>query len=217
MTMQNWAYSNSFLAIDHINVNFNNASGLLASSSTADLYNLSRRNGSAQKFSEFRGYVQVNDTSDPPTGNVRKVPTVGSLLVINPVYDLNLPAFLSSSSLGQFQFQFQLSVTNYFPYSVTPKLVVVAVNSGVFSTVAGTSMIQAGLLTKESVLEAKSHGQSVPKIDSSQYERLIRGQLCNRGMSNVRHLIKEFKPSHKENMGGVLSAGHRSKLSKLVS
>ena len=135
MSQQNWAYSSSFLTIDGISVNFNNSSGLLASATQQDLYKLSNRNGSAQSFYEFQGKSVVNDNA---TGGVKTVATIGSLLVLNPVYDFSLPSYLSASSLGQYQFQFNLRVTNQFDYKITPELCIITVNSGLFCTQQGT-------------------------------------------------------------------------------
>ena len=58
---------------------------------------MSRRNGSQQTWSEFRGIV-VNKDKQLFAG-------IGSIIVIDPVRDLGLSNFLSSGSLGQFSFQ----------------------------------------------------------------------------------------------------------------
>lgn len=134
MSSQTWKNTSSFLKINSITVNFNNASGLLASATPQDLYNISYRNGSAQSFYEFQGLANVNNNA---TGAVGQVPTTGSLLVLNPVYDFSLPSYLSSSSLGQYQFQFNINVTNQFGYTITPEICIVTVNSGIFATQQG--------------------------------------------------------------------------------
>jgi hypothetical protein len=48
-------------------------------------------------------------------------------------------------------------------------------NSGVFSTVAGTSQIFTGMLSREAVLSAKSGGEA--KMSSGDAERLVGGRL----------------------------------------
>jgi hypothetical protein len=134
MSSQTWANTSSFLAIEGVSISFNNASGLLASARTQDIYNISYRNGSAQSFYEFQGNANVNNNA---TGGITSVPTTGSLLVLNPVYDFSLPSYLSSSSLGQYQFQFNLTVRNQFGYTITPEICIVTVNSGIFATQQG--------------------------------------------------------------------------------
>jgi hypothetical protein len=232
MSSQNWNYSSSFLSIRNISVNFNNASGLLASAQVQDLYNLSFRNGSSQSFYEFLGEASVNDNA---TGTVDTVATTGSLLVLNPVYDFSLPSYLSASSLGQYQFQFQLDVYNQYDFAVeAPEICIVTINSGIFATQQGTSQIFTGILTKEQVLRTKEQNP-VPHLDSVEYKRMVGGKLMNRGMGNVMKMCggamsiaQQMKRSaigdghHKggASSGGVMSGGaisggkSKSKLAK---
>jgi hypothetical protein len=219
MSGQNYNNTSSFLTIEGISVNFNNASGLLASSVKEDLYNLSYRNGSAQSFYEFRG-ESINNNNGAGVPFV--VPTTGSLLVLNPVYDFSLPSYLSSSSLGQYQFQFNLRVKNQLPYNVVPEVCIVLVNSGLFTTVQGTSQIFTGILTKEMVLRTKEQNP-VPHLTSDDYKRLVGGKLENMGMARMGRLHHGVRkvggvPSGGVMSGGIVSGGQvsggRSKLSK---
>jgi hypothetical protein len=190
----------SFLQINNISVNFNNASGLLASSTTNDLFELSIRNGSNQNYLEWSGASGNNNPANPlpyvPAGTGDAYPftlgTTGSLLVLNPVYDFSLPSYLSASSLGQYQFQFNLTVTNQYPINFSPEIVVLTCNSGVFATVQGTSTIATGILTKDLVLKTKEENP-VPHLDSKEYERLVGGKLIHRGMANVARMVRHRK------------------------
>jgi hypothetical protein len=188
MSSQNWNYASSFLTINGISVNFNNASGLLASATQQDLYNLSFKNGSSQNYSEFRGQANFNNQI---TGSITAVPTTGSLLVLNPVMDFSLPSYLSASSLGQYQLQFNLNVSNNFDFSVSPELCIITVNSGIFATQQGTSQIFTGILTKENVLRTKEQNP-VPHLSTTEYERLVGGKLGNRGMGNLIQMVKDI-------------------------
>lgn len=189
MSSQNWNYASSFLTIEGISVNFNNASGLLASATQQDLYNLSFRNGSAQSFYEFRGEADVNDNA---TGTTAVIPTTGSLLVLNPVFDFSLPSYLSASSLGQYQFQFNLRVKNQFDFTIAqPEICIITMNSGIFATQQGTSQIFTGILTKEQVLRTKEQNP-VPHLASDEYKRLVGGKLGNRGMGALSKMVKEI-------------------------
>jgi hypothetical protein len=208
------------LTIENISVNFNNASGLLASATQQDLYNISARNGSSQSFYEFRGFADVNDNL---TGGVSRVGTTGSLLVLNPVYDFSLPSYLSASSLGQYQFQFNLRVANQYDFTVVqPEICIITMNSGIFATQQGTSQIFTGILTKEQVLRTKEQNP-VAHLDSVEYKRMVGGKLMNRGMGNVGKMIKEMRmkmPSAGAGMsggmagcglsGGAISGGKKS-------
>lgn len=193
MSSQNWNYTSSFLTINNISVNFNNASGLLASATQQDLYNLSFANGSAQSFYEFRGFA--DNAQLPPVagqGGTLTVPTTGSLLVLNPVYNFSLPSYLSSSSLGQYQFQFNLTVTNQYDFSIAqPEICIITMNSGLFATQQGTSQIFTGILTKEQVLRTKEQNP-VPHLASNEYKRMVGGKLINRGMGSLKKMIPKL-------------------------
>jgi hypothetical protein len=204
MSNQTWRNASGFLTINGIQVNFNNQSGLLATATQQDLYNISYRNGSAQSFYEFRGVSQNNDNA---SGGVDVVPTTGSLLVLNPVNDFSLPSYLSASSLGQYQFQFNLSITNQLPYGVTPEICIITVNSGVFATQMGTSQIYTGILTKEAVLRTKE-SNPVPALASDEYKRLVGGKMGNMGMGAIRKMVRlHRKMDGMDRSGGVSSGG----------
>ena len=216
MGNQSYANTSSFLAINNVSINFNNSSGLLASASTNDLFNISKENGSAQTFYEFSGAANINDNI---TGLAGIVPTTGSLLVLNPCRDFSLPSYLSASSLGQYQLQMNIQFQNQFPYDITPEIVIITCNSGVFATTQGTSAIYTGILSKEVVLKTKEQNP-VPHLDSVEYKRLVGGKMGNMGMSNIRSLLKAHLKKHMMNMasGSGISApssgGNHKKLMK---
>jgi hypothetical protein len=198
MSQQNWNYSSSFLTINGISVNFNNASGLLSTATQQDLFGISARNGSSQSFYEFRGKADFPNVGTiavpvPATsqGGVLEVPTTGSLLVLSPVMDFSLPSYLSASSLGQYQFQFNMSVTNQYDFAIAqPEICIITVNSGVFATQQGTSQIFTGILTKEQVLRTKEQNP-VPHLASSEYARLVGGKMMNRGMGAIASFVRD--------------------------
>ena len=211
MSAQNWNYASSFLTINNISVNFNNASGLLASATQQDLYNLSFANGSAQSFYEFRGFA--DNAALPPgagQGGVETIATTGSLLVLNPVYNFSLPSYLSSSSLGQYQFQFNLTVTNQYDFSIVqPEICIITMNSGLFATQQGTSQIFTGILTKEQVLRTKEQNP-VPHLASNEYKRLVGGKLINRGMGSLKKMMPRLMDMKSSMSGAGMSAGGAS-------
>jgi hypothetical protein len=203
MNSQNQFNTSSFLTINNISVNFNNASGLLASATQQDLYNISSANGSSQSFYEFRGFADINNNV---SGGTNKLSTTGSLLVLNPVFNFSLPSYLSASSLGQYQFQFNLQVTNQFSYNIVqPEICIITMNSGIFATQQGTSQIFTGILTKEQVLRTKEQNP-VAQLDSGEYKRMVGGKLQNRGMGNLAKMVKGMKEKM-ENRGGNVSGG----------
>jgi hypothetical protein len=198
MTTQTLQDSDSFLAIESISVNLNNASGLLSSASQQDLWRLSQKNGCNQNWQEFSGQAFDNkalttvsglSSNDAPAN----VATTGSLLVLSPPMDLSLPDYLSSGSLGNFNFQITLNVKNYGLEEVTPEVCVICVNSGIFITQQGVSSVYSGILTREMTLKTKSMSAE----SSCEANRLIGGQMLNRNpMRRIARMV-----------GGALSGG----------
>ena len=187
MVSQTIQDANSFFGIKSISVNLNNASGLLSSSTQQDLWKMSMKNGSTQSWAEFSG-KQWDSTEDGGSA----VGTTGSLLVISPPYDLSLPDYLSSGSLGNFNFQIQITCENVSTQSIAPEVQVVAVNSGIFCSQQGVSSVYSGILTREMCLKTKSQ-----KAENSEGERLIGGRKFL-NMSPVKRII-----------GGATSGGKK--------
>jgi hypothetical protein len=232
MSSQNWTDSSSILTIEKISVSFNNTSGILSSANQQQLFNISYRNGSSQSFYEFAGSSRNNYSgsvnadgtisyTQALVGRGISVGTTGSLLVLNPVYDFNLPSYLSASSLGQYNLYFTITVTNQYKSTIlNPEIVVVTINSGIFTTQLGSSVINTGILTKEDVLKAKDQK---PTLDSVDYKRYVGGVLSNMGMSNlskVCHHIKSLNDDHvaEEQVpnGGAVSGGRVNRLKKHI-
>lgn len=188
MSAQRITDANFFLKIQNISVNLNNQSGLLASASPEQLWRLSERNGSTQNWLEFSG-VSVGNPSEKglPQAKAAELGTTGSMLVLDPAYDLSLPDYLSSGSLGNYNFQFQLSVYNQSGQSFVPEVCVICCNSGVMITDRGTTQTYTGILTKDMVLSAKGKPQDTTSTES---KRLVGGSIHNMGSSVKKHHTK---------------------------
>ena len=166
MSSQTWTDPNFFLTINSISISFNNTSGILSTANQNQLYNISVRNGSSQTFYEFSGFAGNKNTGTVAAeGDVKpavfntvigtpiQVGTTGSMLVLNPSMDFNLPSYLSASSLAQYNLYFSINVSNQTNQTITPEICVITFNSGLFTTQLGSSIINTGLLTKEDVLK----------------------------------------------------------------
>jgi hypothetical protein len=189
MSQQRWYNTSSFLTINNISINLNNQSGLLSSASQYDLWRMSIKNGSTQSWLEFSGQASVVASA---TGEGDLVATTGSLLVINPAYDLSLPDYISCGSLGNYNFQFQTSVTNQFGFSITPEIIIICVNSGIFTTQSGVSAIYTGILTKEMVLASKS-GSQASAMTSAEVSRMVGGKMLNGALTAIRGMRKHTR------------------------
>ena len=215
MANQSYKTTSSFLAIQGVSINLNNQSGLLSSATQQDLWRMSVRNGSHQTFQEFSGSSQTNYLPIYAQ-NVNylsaslNVPTLGSLLVLNPAWDLSLPDYISSGSLGNYNLQMNITVTNQFNTAIAPEIVIVAVNSGIMVTQQGVSSIYTGILTKEMVLATKSE-HDVGAMTSTEIARKIGGNMLNSPLTAVKGMVKHHHRKHGGGAsGGAFSGGAAS-------
>jgi hypothetical protein len=207
MSSQTIANTSSFLQIENISVNFNSQSGLLSSATKYNLGSISTRNGSQQSFYEWGGAV-VNNTIGTTAGGVNNVSTTGSLLVLNPALDFSLPSFLSCGSLGQFSFQFNITVKNQYNFDISPEICIVTKNDGIMVTQQGTSVIYTAILDKQTVLRTKEQDAV---LDWNHHQRLVGGKLSNMGLNALSKIVKYHKKNrahHEPEMtAGVMSGG----------
>jgi hypothetical protein len=187
------------LAIKSLNVNFNNQAGLLSSASPEQLWRLSQKNASNQTWLEFVG--QASGVSENSLGG--SIATTGSVLALSPAMDFSLPDFLSSGSLGQYQFQAEVQVYNQGPNLGVGdiELVCLFVNSGILQTEMGMSSLYTGLLDKSLVLSTKDSSE-----ETKYANRVIGAGLDQRMMSVKRRVGK---------MAEKLKGAARSKLDAL--
>ena len=223
--------SNAFLVINSINLQFNNSAGLLSSFSQYDLWRISVKNGSNQSWGDFCGWqMAYNQDGYFPT------PTCGSLLILQFGEDIQLNDWLSCGSLGSFNVQFQINVTNQsttyttgasdtittgttigFPApagsggpvgTITPELVLVTLESGLFCSNMGTSSTFLGILSKQDVLDASMQSP----YTRHDVDRLIGGSIHDKLKSSIGYLLhrKGHHHAHRhhktEEKGGSLGA-----------
>jgi len=208
LSLQTNNCSNAFLVINSISLQFNNSAGLLSSFSAYDLWRISVKNGSNQTWADFSGWSMIyNDNGYFPT------PTAGSLLILEFGTDIQINDWLAPGSLGNFNLQFQINVTNQsttytnaasdliksgttigFPPpanststigTVTPELVLVTLNSGVFVSDRGTSSVYEGILSKQDVLDASEQSP----YTRHDVDRLIGGSIHDKLKSSIGYLL----------------------------
>ena len=190
-----WGQPDAFLAIQQCSINFNNQSGILASATVQDLYRYSVENGSNQSWQEFSGIASVQD---PATGCGKKIPMSGSLLILEFGKDIQLTEdYYSPGSLGNFNLQVNLTVANQFPYAITPEIVLITMNSGLFVNERGTSSTYTGILTKQDVLEASAQQ---PMYQSS-VKRLVGGGFLDSLKSVAGAILPHALKFGKEQLG----------------
>jgi len=183
--------------ITGFNITFNNVSGLLTSYSQNDLYMMSRRNGSQQTWSEFRGIVKSKIGEDGYAG-------IGSIIVIDPVRDLGLSDFLSSGSLGRFSFQATVTYANIFGHvfgeattTATAdqfqaiEIATIVTYGGLLVNDKGASSTMSGLLTKQAVLEVKS--EKNPTMNYEEIQQMTGGNYGKMETTNMSGILEKNK------------------------
>tara|TARA_R110000765_G_scaffold9142_2_gene28814 strand:- start:334 stop:1110 length:777 start_codon:yes stop_codon:yes gene_type:complete len=211
MSQQTIQDASVFFAINNVSINLNNQSGLLSSASTYDLWRMSVKNGSTQSWREFSGVANVTDAVN---GDGAVVNTTGSLLIINPAYDLSLPDYITCGSLGNYNFQFQMGATNTVSaagLTITPEICCIAVNSGILTTQQGVSAIYTGIITKEMCLSAKSK-QQASAMKSAEVSRMVGGNMLNMPLHGI---VRKFCEKRGGASSGGASSGGASRLADM--
>jgi len=132
-----------------LSVNFDNFSGLLSSHTKEQLYNMSVKNGLEMDWNTWNGLVRVASGAGGST-----IATTGGFLVLKPGVDITLQSGQAASLVGNFTLQFNISVTNTFPFDVQPQIYVVTANSGFFESIRGSSRIIKGVLSEQDIIAA---------------------------------------------------------------
>lgn len=200
------------LQIEEVKISFNNKSGIMTNAQKEDLFLTSVDNGlCCTNFYQWSG--SVNQYSAP--GTPVEVKTQGSLLVLDPVRDFELPPYITNNSIGQYNFQLQIKVTNQLGEDIFPEIVVVCQNSGWITTTSGNSSVTIAPLNMQSVTQAINSSQQTYSM--SEYKRMVGGRFAGVMNQTLKKLDSVGKggSSYSGGKGGSAYSGG-SKLSSLV-
>lgn len=185
--------------ITKININFNNNSGILASATPVDLWQMSRKNGLTSSWNEWSGAAlqgaATTFLANPAVGAVAPYATVGSYLVLEFGKDIQLTEdFYAAGSLGNFNLQINMTCQNYNQWSIAKsslEAVLITMNSGVFVCERGTSSTYTGILTKQDVLEASQQEH----YTHDDVARLVGGGFFGALKSAASNLVRQAAPA----------------------
>lgn len=149
---QDGSYGDWYFPITGITINFDNFAGLLSSHTAQQLYQMAVHNGLHMDFNEWYGKAYSG-----VSGSSKLVQTTGGFLVLKPGQDFGLQSGQAPSLIGNFTLQFTATCQNWFAANsnVVPQLFVIAVNSGFFETLAGSSRIIKGVLSEADIISAE--------------------------------------------------------------
>lgn len=167
-------YTDTYLALESINVTFANYSGLLSSCNKRQLYQIAQKNGVNMSWTQWSGEAIADaafGTNTLSTANNSFVhSTIGSILAIEFATDLGLPSDMAPGLQGQFQLQVNATFKNNnvsqynTPLVVTedtsifPTLYIIIVSEGSM-TIPGLNSCtkQLGVISKQDILNAHAN------------------------------------------------------------
>lgn len=197
-----------------LTVNFDNFSGLLSSVTAEQLYAMSIRNGLDMDYNTWVGSAHSSRSQPSRAGAVGggSLPTAGGILVLKPSQDITLQTGQAPSLVGNFTFQFNLTVKNTSANPQTPQLFVITANSGFFESIRGSSRIIKGVLSEQDIISAPL----APEATTTMLKRWVggaHGMMSSLGnvLSRTRSAPAPAKESAMMNPSGAgMSGGGRS-------
>jgi hypothetical protein len=214
MSSQTVSNLNHFFSINSATLTFNNQSGILANAQPIDLWRMSAAAGYQGSFSEWSGSA-TRRFNRATVGAVATaditVPLSGSLLIIEPYKNLNLSPFLTESSIGQYNLEVSLNVTNQTTGNIAAiEGVVMVENAGIFTIVAGSSSVTSGLYDM-SIVEKVS--QQSPQADSEVSPCKVGKGMSDKIASALKShpLVKKHLEGEGARSGGGVSSGGRAR------
>jgi hypothetical protein len=167
-----------------LTINFDNFSGLLSSQTAEQLYGMAVKNGLEMDWNQWAGQAHSQvPTAYPATSagvGQGRVPLTGGLLVLKPSQDITLQTGQAPSLVGNFTFQFNLSIKNTTSVAQSPILYVITANSGFFESIRGSSRIIKGVLSEQDIISAPL----APMGTRDQLDRLVGAGMFGR-LANV--------------------------------
>lgn len=187
-----------YLPITRISINFDNFAGILSSHTREQLYEMSVHNGLDMDYNTWSGLAArraaptAAGAAVPPSSRLQ---TVGGFLILKPGLDITLQAGQAPGLIGNFTLQYTVDIENTGATDVvSPVLYTVAVNSGFFETLAGSSRIVKGVLSEADILSA----EPAPEVTHEGLERMVgHGFMDKLGsfLSKAKDVYSATKPA----------------------
>ena len=152
--------TDTYLALENLNITFANYTGLLSSADKAQLYQIAAKNGCGMNWTQWSG--ERENSASSFVFPVAQYGTIGSIMAIEFATDLGLPSDMAPGLQGQFQLQVNAQFRNTSNANINATLFIIIVSEGSF-TIPGLNSAtrQLGVITKSDILNA----QSKPSVD----------------------------------------------------
>ena len=208
-------YTDSFLRLAQggtpLNLQWGNRSGLLASASIQQLYDISVRSGCTLSYADWAGLGQASSintsatfASNAPGGHYYGT---GSVMVIDPI-DLGLDSVDAPGKLEQITLQINASYQNVSAAALVPTFYVVAISAGLFTLFNGQASSLIGVLNSNDILN--SHKNTEAQLHNYQHARnLYGGNFLSDLKGNLAHLKKKAKTVAMDAAGAGISGAAR--------
>lgn len=182
--------TDTFLAINSLNISWDNINGMFSGCTPEQLWQLSVQNGLKIPFSEWMGTTTLFGTT---TGTSKTIGTVGGIVCISPGVDFGLRDTLSEGSLCKINFQATLNVKNVNQQlTLQPDLYVIAVFDGVLEIFQNSCRTFLGILNENEVLNMPIRHD----ISYSALQKIYGGDFFSKFkdfFTNIGNTIKDNK------------------------
>ena len=183
--------TDTFLAIQNVNINFNNRSGILSAASQQQLYQINVKNHYEGSWAEFSGMGLQNSAFLGTSGNAL-YSAGGAPLCLEFGTDIELDASEAPGLGGQFNFNVQIQLANKNPSGLWDNipftLFMVFVYEGTFTvTSQASAQSQINVLAKSDVLNA----QAMPSLNYRSLQGVSGGSFLD-SLSNFGNKIYDF-------------------------
>ncbi len=195
--------TDTFLAIENISIQFGNRSGVLASASKRQLFDLSAKNGCNLSWQQWSG-EQLNSPALASAGfgtAAKQYAACGSILCLDMI-DIGLESLDAPGKLAQLMLQINVNVKNVSKAAILPTLYVVCVSQGLFSIFNGQCSSLIGVLTSNDILN--SHAETGHHMLTYEDVRVINGgNFLSGWKTKLLDIWKKVKPYAKLALKGV--------------
>jgi len=179
-----------FARIEKVNIQWGNRSGLLASASIQQLYDISVRAGCCLSYNDWAAVPMAKNLTSSTFGGTHVYGT-GSVLAIDPI-DLGLDSIDAPGKLQKTSLYVSCDIRNMGAATQAMELYVVAVSQGIFTLFNGQASSLIGVLNSNDVLNA--HEQTAGRMVSyADARRMYGGNFLSDIKADLQGLLKKKK------------------------